>query len=118
MQESARSTDADDGQLRVFFQQSHCRETRRAARKAIEHGRKSSTEGGCEEDAQREYECCVVHRENAERDQCDDGGEPKLCARDGQRQWEEALEYKEDEGECGEQRDARHAVKVHITSLR
>ena len=118
MQESARSTDADDGQLRVFFQQSHCRETRRAAREAVEHGCDTSAEERGEEDAQREHECCVAHRENAERDQCDDGGEPKLCARDGQRQWEEALEYKEDEGECGEQRNARHAVKVHIISLR
>ena len=118
MQEAARRTDADDGELRVLFQQRHRRETCRAARETVKHGRDTSTEERGEEDAQREHECCVAHRQEMECDQRDDGGKPELCAWDGQRQGEEALKHEEDEGECGEQRNARYAAKVHITSLR
>ena len=92
VEEPTDGADADEGELCAPQEESHRSKTCQSARHAVEEGRESAAEEGGEEDAQEKNGGGVARaRQDAERDEGDDGGKPELRARSGQRQGEKAL---------------------------
>ena len=120
VEESADGTDADERKLRVPQEEYHGGKARQSAREAVEERCDSAAEEGGEKDAQEEYGGGIAGaRKEAERDEGDDGGKPKLCPRYRQRQGKKSLKEEENEGEGCEEGDARRMMKrSHVISLR